>query len=198
MKGLRSYNPTNFFNEGLLGQYAIGASTGLVAAGTTGEIYQFRWQDSIRFAAIRKVTLHVAVATAFAAPASPLQFDIIRAGGWTGQGTGGTALDTTTGSGKRRSQMPSSLLLAGDLRIATTAALGAGMKTLDALALATEDVPFTGTVGFSRLLDFQSGDMDYPLVLATTEGFAVRILTNPGTGTLVASVSTEWVEVDAR
>ena len=198
MKGLRAYNPQQLYADGLLGQYMYGGSTGAVNASVVGDMLQFRWPDSIRLAAIRKVTVSVAISTPYGAnPGVPIQLDIVKATGWTVQGSGGTNQDTTTGACKTRTNMPTSLLTSGDLRIATTTNLNAGTRTDSPLALATFDAPFT--VGGSMvLLDRKEGDSDYPLVLGFQEGFVVRLTADPVTGIIVIGISVEWIEVDAR
>lgn len=198
MKGLNAYSPRQLYADGLLGQYSFGDTTGLIGAGTTGEIFQFRWPDPVRLAAIRKLTLGVSVATAFAAPASALQLDVIRASAWTVQGTGGFVIDLSSGLCKARTQMPASLTASGDIRRSATSALGAGAKTLEAAQFTSFAVPFAGTSGPAVIFDRRPGDTDYPMVLAPLEGFVVKIANNPGTGTIFVSVSVEWIETDAR
>lgn len=204
MNGIRRFNARQLVNDGLLGQYSVGASSGLIAAATTGELYQFRWPDNLRIAAIRRVLISAAASTLFgAAPATPLTFDLVKATAWTVQGTGGTSIDTTTGTCKRRQQMPVSLLTAGDMRVATTGALGAGTKTLDSQPLASiTGIPVNGSntmcvVDPVEMVSFEASELDYPLVLAGNEGFVVRLTSNPGTGTLFVSVAVDWMETNA-
>ena len=203
MNGIRRYNPKQLFTDGVLGQYSVGANTGLLLAATPGEIFQFRWPDSLRLCVVRRVTLFGSVSAPFgASPATALQYDMVRATSWTVQGTGGTVLDTTTGTGKRRSQMPTSLLTAGDMRIMGVAYLGAGTKTLDSLPMATiNGVLATGAVtpvvDNAAILDFKDTELDYPLVLAQNEGFVIRVTSDPGTGSFFTSVSVEWLETNA-
>ena len=59
-----------------------------------------------------------------------MQIDVIKSTAWTAAGTGGTAVTLSAGN-KMRTSMGSSLVASGDMRIATTAALGAGTKTLE-------------------------------------------------------------------
>jgi hypothetical protein len=200
MNGIRRFNARQLVNDGLLGQYSLGTSTGLIAAATTGELFQFRWPDSLRIAAIRKVTVNATLSTNFAAgPATPLQLDLVKATGWTVQGSGGTALDTTTGTCKRRTLMPTSLRTNGDVRAATTAALTAGTKTLDSQPLSTVNLAPLASLStpLTALITSEDSDLDYPIVLAQNEGFVVRLTQNPGTGTFFLSVSVDWMETNA-
>ncbi len=204
MNGIRRYNPNQLEIDGVLGKYLLGGATGLVAAAVTGELFQFRWPDNLRICAVRKIIVTAAASTLFgAAPATPLTFDIVKATAWTVQGTGGTVLDTTTGTGRKRTQMPVSLLTAGDCRIATTAALGAGTKTLDSQALATVvGIPVNGSntmcvMDPTEIVKMEDAELDYPIVLAGNEGFVLRLTSNPGTGTLFVSVAVDWVETNA-
>src|SRR4051812_36966522 len=192
--------------SGIRGQYGIGAGSGLIGAGINGDIFQFRWSDLTRICAVRKVTLTVVPSTPFgAAPASAPAFYLTKATGWTGQGTGGTSLDTTTGSCRRRTlpptPMPASLLAAGDVRIATTVALGNGTKTFDAQAQAVViGTPVSSATGPivtpTDLINVEASELDYPLELGTNEGFTIAIVGNPGTGTMIASVSVDWMELN--
>jgi hypothetical protein len=200
MSGVQRFNPIQLVNGGVLGEYSLGGVSGLIAAGTTGELFQFRWPDTMRIAVIRKVAICVTTSTPFgAAPATPIVFHLAKATAWTGQGTGGTAWDTTTGSCRRRIQMPISALTAGDVRFSSTAALGAGTKVFDGLPLATvvgvaasaNSVPVVPPMS---LITSEDGDLDYPLVLSQNEGFSILVPSNPGTGTMFMSVSVDWME----
>jgi hypothetical protein len=184
-----------------LGFYSLGVSTGVLAAATTGEIFQFRWTDATRLAVIRKVIVSAGVSTTYFAAGVPEQLDIIKATAWSAQGTGGTGI-TLAATCKTRTSFGSSLAAAGDIRIATTAALGAGTKTAEANSLASvvAACPITASVQGLILppvdvLSISPGDGDYPLVLATNEGFTVNIVALPGTGTHKVGVRVEWAEV---
>jgi hypothetical protein len=90
----------------------------------------------------------------------------------------------------------------GDVRIATTAALGAGTKVLDGVAVAnivgntaaatgtTQIIP-PGTILWAR----DTGE-EFPFVFAQNEGFVIRSVAVPGTGTWQFSVIVEWSEID--
>lgn len=196
-----AYNPV--IKRLPLGQYSLGVWTGTLAAGVNGEIFQFRWPDLLRVCAIRRLMLSVTAVTPFAAaPLTTPVFWVGKSSAWTVQGAGGTlASGTTTGSCRRRSLMPNSLLTSGDVRYATTVALGAGTKTFEAESQAViVGVPVT-TVTFpvvppTDLIRDDPEEFDYPLTLAQNEGISIGVSGNPGTGTMVASVTMEWMETN--
>jgi hypothetical protein len=184
-----------------LGQYSTGQFTGILAAATTGEIFQFRWPDATRVCVIRKVTVSAVVSTTFFAAGVPVQIDLIKSTGWSGQGTGGTAI-AVAATLKKRSSFGSSLTTSGDIRIATTAALGAGTKTLEANSLAAVAAPGPITASLNGLIlpptdlwESDASDLGHPLVLIQNEGFSVRAVAVPGTGTWTAAVRVDWAEV---
>lgn len=199
MNGIRRFNPTQLFNDGLLGQYSTSAATGELAAGTTGELFQWRWADDLRLCVVRRVIISMAKGvTAFAA--SPLSLQVAKATAWTVQGTGGTAIDIqTTATGKRRNLMPTSLLVAGDARIATTTGLGGGTKTIDNRGPRNLIIDPTATpiLPPTDIMSWDVAANDYPLVLSQNEGFLIRCQVNPGTGTFQFAVSVDWAECNA-
>ena len=101
--------------------------------------------------------------------------------------------------------MASSLVASGDVRIATTAALGAGTKTLEGAsmaALAGAGPLGTSTIGEifapgTILFRAEAGDGQHPLVFAQNEGFSIRSVAVPATGTWTAAIQIDWTEVAA-
>lgn len=185
--------------------YGVSGVTGTLAAPIgSGEIFQFRWVDptapNSRTLRILRVELSViGDTTGFAA--GDVIADMAVARGWTAAGTGGATLTMTTNNAKyRTSQLTSLLALAngGEIRVASTAVLGAGTKTLDAQAINTILNPVTATADTLNLSGvlFQDGGarQGRPLVVAHQEGFVVR-LTTPITGTAKAAVNVVWAEV---
>lgn len=193
-------------DHGSLGAYAYGGFSGILPAalGANSEIFQFRWVDATRFAVIRKVRIAAAVTTTFFAAGVPVQIDLVKATSWSAQGTGGTGV-APAALLKRRTSMGSSLVASGDMRIATTAALGAGTKTLETVSLSTilAGGPITaslnGTIIVPGTILWQAevGDGEHPLVLAQNEGFVIRSVAVPATGTWQVSVNIDWAEVTA-
>lgn len=193
-------------DHGALGAYAYGGFTGILPAalGAGSEIFQFRWADASRFAVIRKIRFSACVSTTFFAAGVPVQIDLVKSTGWTVAGTLGTAISPAALL-KRRTSMGSSLVASGDMRIATTAALGAGTKTLETYALSSIAAagPITaslngGIVAPGTILwQAEVGDGEHPLVLAQNEGFSIRSVAVPATGTWTAAVNIDWAEVTA-
>jgi len=193
-------------DHGALGSYTYGGFTGVLPAGlgANSEIFQFRWTDATRFAVIRKIRISAAVSTTFFAAGVPVQIDLVKATGWTVQGTLGTGL-TPAALLKKRTSMGNTLVATGDIRIATTAALGAGTKTLETLALSSLAAPGPITASLNGqiippgtiLWQAEVGDGEHPLVLAQNEGFVIRSVAVPATGTWTASITCDWTEVTA-
>ena len=189
---------------GALGSYTYGGFTGILPAalGANSEIFQFRWADVTRFAVIRKIRISAAVSTTFFAAGVPIQIDLVKSTAWTVAGTGGTAI-TPAALLKKRTSMGSTLMAAGDIRIATTAALGAGTKTLETLALSAivASAPITSSLNGNIinpgtiLWQAEIGDGEHPLVLAQNEGFSIRSVAVPATGTWTVGITVDWTEV---
>ena len=101
--------------------------------------------------------------------------------------------------------MGSSLFVAGDIRIATTAALGAGTKTLESNSMASIVAPGPITASLNGqiiapgtvLFEPDQGDGEHPLLLAQNEGFVIRSVAVPATGTWRFSVYMVWTELAA-
>lgn len=197
-----SVRPTD---HGALGHYRWGGFTGVLPAAlaANSEIFQFRWTDATRICMITEINMAASVSTTFFAAGVPMQLDLVKSTGWTGQGTLGTG--TTLGSAnKKRTSMGSSLMAAGDMRIATTAALGAGTKTLEANSLSTlvAACPITASLngvifGKTTLTDSDMASGEHPLILATNEGISIRSVAVPATGTWTASITLKWMELAA-
>lgn len=190
---------------GSYGMYSIGQTSGLIPAALAAdsEIFQFRWAHASKLAVVQRVLISAAVSTTYFAAGVPLRVALVRSSSWTVAGTGGTALTPAT-TGKRRSNMADTSLAAGDCRIATTAALGAGTKTLEANALKQLScgAPITSSLSGqifapdTPLFDAYIGDGHHPIVLAQNEGLSITVPEVPATGTWKAVVNIEWAEVD--
>lgn len=186
-----------------LGAYSYGGLTGILPAAlaANSEIFQFRWADATRFAVIRKIRISACVTTTFFAAGVPVQIDLIKSTAWTVAGTLGTAVSPAALL-KKRTSMPSTLLAAGDMRIATTAALGAGTKTLEGNSLAAITAPGPITASLNGqiippgtiLWQAEIADGEHPFVLAQNEGLSIRSVAVPATGTWQASVEIQWSE----
>jgi hypothetical protein len=185
---------------GALGSYRMTAVTGTMAAGivATSPWFSFRWPDATNLAVIRSVRVGMASIGAFTNKGSGL-FELVVARSFTASDTGGTDLPATAAwNQKLKTSMATSLVVTTDMRIATTAALGTGTRTLDGLALASVSWDIT-TAANTTLLNagtslFTPTANEWPLVLAQDEGFIVRC-TMPATGTWTGHCQVAWDEV---
>ena len=185
------------------GHSTYGGFTGVLPAalGATSEIFQFRWSDATRVCIINEIKISACVTTTFFAAGVPVQIDLVKSTGWTVAGTLGTAISPAALL-KKRTSMSSSLMASGDARIATTAALGVGTKTLETLSLATILAPGPITASLNGqiiapgtiLFRGEISDGQHPLVLAQNEGFSIRSVAVPATGTWQAAISIDWTE----
>lgn len=178
------------------GHYEVAMVSGTMAAGlgAGSEIWQFRWTDASTVALIRSVRLWAGGITAFTAGFA--SFRLSFATSFTVAGTGGNTATLTGRNGKLRTSMSTTAL--SEIRCASTAALTAGTKTLDAQSLRIVGGSTTATAGTvilppTELLNSSAGDPDHPIVLATNEGLAI-ICTVPATGTWTFGVDVDWVE----
>ena len=185
---------------GALGSYRVSGLSGTMAAGLAGnsEVFQFRWTDATRLAVITSVTLDglSGSATAFTAGFGRVYMTIAR--NWSADGSGGTSILPVTNDGKMRTSMGTTLVNA--LRIASTAALGAGTKTLDAVPVGQVSLSFGTVVSvqYQDPVDLWHVDpgVEHPIVLAANEGFSVRAVV-PATGTWQFGITCTWTEVAA-
>lgn len=192
---------------GALGVYAYAQVSGTMAANIVGasEIFQMRWTDATDLCLVFGVNLESLGCTTTGFTAGFGNVDLTIARGWTADGSGGTAATLTGDNQKLRTSMGSSQM--GTIRIATTAALGAGTKTLDAQPIGIYAATFDTAVDrvympkvsmFGGVDQLAVGDTmnPYPVVLAEEEGLAMRA-TVPATGTWQFGVSVNWAEVTA-
>lgn len=184
------------------GLYSLFVPTGIIAAGLAAgsEIFQFRNNQNTKKIKILYVGLQASVdATGFTAGSAV--FDMVKASSWSVAGTGGTAITLDSGSkdhvGAAGAQQVDSLIAAGDIRVATTGALGAGTKTLASNA-ASGVVTSAGAAGQVMLYPadilYVDGPDYIPLTLGNQEGFVLRA-TVPATGTWKAGVQVVWSEL---
>jgi hypothetical protein len=184
---------------GALGSYAVSARTGVMAAGlaANAEIFQLRWTDATRLCVITSVHCSGGGSiVAFAAGVTVME--VLAARSWVTVGSGGTAITLATNNQKLRSAMGTSLV--NDMRVASTAILGLGAKTLDAQPLGSIVSSVTATAGAplwpsAHLYEINEND-GHPIILAANEGIVVRA-TVPATGTWTASIDVTWMEMAA-
>jgi len=196
-------------NYGSLGIYRLGMTSGTMAAalGANAEMFQWRWADATNLGCVWKVSISAGAQLA-ATAAVAFSFNMAVARAWTGVGTGGLRAVLTGNICKLRTSMGSSLV--NDAGICTTAALGAGTKTIDHATSnlgAVSGGIGTGAITTSvniNLLDqiplFDAdGEGQMPLVCAQNEGFIIRNspVAWPATMTWVFSVNVLWAEAAA-
>jgi hypothetical protein len=183
------------------GAYHLSATTGIIAVGiaANGIIGAFRWTHATKLALIRRIRVN---ATTITAPTTAQSWGVNAVVGrsYSASHTGGTALTLTGNEFKKRTSHASTQ--AGDIRIATTAALGGGTVTADAIPFMSKlmwELVGAATVQRNNLdveREFTAAG-EFPLVLAQNEGILIRnsVLTG-ATMTYTAVVEIEWLEVD--
>lgn len=186
---------------GSLGAYRKSLLSGTMAAGlaANSEIMQFRWTDATRFAVVTRIQLDGLGGSATAFTAGFAKVDLVVARSFSADGSGGTAGTLTGNNSKLRTSMGTMLL--GAMRIASTAALGAGTKTLDTdpFGLLALTIGTTASVNYAlqAVLFGEDGAIgSMPLVLAQNEGWVMRA-TVPATGTWQFGGTCAWTEVTA-
>lgn len=192
---------------GALGHYRISTATGTIAAAlaASAELFQFRWTDATRLAVIHKILIS-AGANVAATAAGLVTLEAVVARGWTAAGTGGAAGAMGGNNQKTRTSMGTSLI--GEIRTATTAALGAGTKTLDSQGVGNVVIGIgTGAITVAAdltlipktdLLEMDANE-PHPLVLAQNEGFVIRngATAWPASMTWALGVTVIWAEIAA-
>lgn len=171
-------------NYGSLGYYRVGAISGTIAAAlaANSEVFQWRWPDASNLGLVYKCQIS-AGANAAATAAAITGFRMTAARAWTVAGSGGTRLTMTGNNAKLRTSMGTTLT--NDIGIASTGALTAGTKTLDATDISAVSIGIgTGAItavvsmnllnNVNGILFDAAGEGFHPLVCAQNEGFVVR------------------------
>jgi hypothetical protein len=185
---------------GALGIYSKALLSGTMAAGLAAgsTVYSWRWGTAGgQLGVVLRSVLDGLAGSATAFTAGFFSYRVFQARTFTASDTGGTAGTLTGSNSKLRTSMGTTLLT--DVRIASTAALGAGTRTLDTDAVAQ----ISGTIGVVVSVQYlaqvqlfgeavESGGM--PIVCAQNEGF-IHQATVPATGTWQFGVTTKWAEV---
>lgn len=182
---------------GLAGAYSKSLTSGTIGAGIAANapVYSFRYGGT-GVAIVRTVCISVANAgTAFTAGNANLSLYAARA--FTASDSAGTAGTLTGNNGKLRTSFSTTAV--SSIQIANTGALTAGTRTLDTDPLSSVNIPVPATTTNYSLLSAScapwgpAGDVAYPLLLATNEGFVIQ--TNmPATGTWTLQVRVDWEE----
>jgi hypothetical protein len=191
------------------GHYAAaqvsGALTGVAAAGS---VFSARWAPptgAAAFMVLERLQVGFVLTTPFTA-GQVVDFDVVRCSGFTAADTGGTALTPFIGNNnKARTSMMSTSAMS-DMRISSTAALGAGTKTQDTnpfgyatssvinVAIPTATVP-GGVLPLTDLYSFVNNGQ-HPEVFGVNEGFNIRNVTAmSAAGVIKLYVVCTWAEV---
>lgn len=196
------------FPFGAGGAYRLSMSSGVIAAslGANSELFQFRYvTGAARVCLVLGVNVSACMNVA-ASAAALLSLRMTVARGWTVAGSGGTRA-TLTGNNQKL-VVGCSTTEVNDAGIATTGALTAGTKNLDAQDLGTvfydaltgaiTTLPSSQLLPPYNLLGEFAGGIGYPLQLANQEGFIIRSgPANPAGMTWGLCVNVLWSEVDA-
>lgn len=181
---------------GSLGAYSKSLNSGIMAAGlaANANIYSFR-NGGANIALLRKVVITMGgLATAFTA--GQATFNLIPARSFTASDSGGTGGTLTGNNGKLRTSFGTTTI--SDIRIASTAALTAGTRTLDTDPIASITLPIGVAVSTiyippnTELWTPEAGQ--HPHIISPNEGFVIQT-TVPATGTWCFSVRPVWDEV---
>ena len=192
-----------------IGHYTYGATTGVLIAALSGgsELCQFINGDSQRIIDVRKIVISATVSTTFFAAGVPLQIDLVKSKEWIGSGNSSVALFNIGSGSTRRSTMLMSVMERSSaynqgLSLSSTGALPPGIKTMETLSLATfvAGCPITASLNetiFPPTVLWQAevGDGEHPLILNQYDGFSIRCMGVPATGTWRLSVTLSWVEL---
>lgn len=171
----------------LQGRYHVCVPSGLVTTiaaktATAGELFTLRWPSSAASMYLRYVAVRFRVTTAFTA-AQEVGAGLWLAHAYTGNGTNGTAVDlgtTIDDTGAYLSTQTDSLITAGCCRVADTAAITAGTRTLDAYPLRIVSAQVSGIADnvpdasgdYAVLFDGRSPGA-LPLQFNANQGFSV-------------------------
>jgi hypothetical protein len=187
--------------------YRYSGHTGTIGAALAAdsEVLQFRFLSGVKsFALVYKIALEGIGIVAVATAGGPMGFNLIPARAWTAAGSGGTRISVAGDNLQTETALANSQV--NDLGIATTGALTAGTKTLDANAqggiLWSQGTGAVTTYqqivqGVQNIYD-ADGEGQQPLVLANQEGFVIRT-SHVGVAALtyVARFRVVWAEVTA-
>lgn len=192
--------PVAPMSTNLTGAYSKGMVSGTMAAGLAAgsPVFSFRYGGT-SIAVIRSIDVTATdITTAFAVTACHLDLFIARA--FTASDTGGSAGTLTGNNAKLRTSMATTAI--SDFRIASTATLSAGTRTLDTDPATTFTCQPQAVAGFQLLspttISPSPGDNGnkYPISLATNEGVVIQA-TVPATGTWNFTVTVTWDEYSA-
>ena len=189
-----------------VGSYSVGALTGNFAgAGANTPFFSMRFvagsAGQSQIAIIRRIVVSFVQTTGFTT-AQQVAFGLYFARSFTASDSGGTQINMAGNNQKLRTAYPTSqFATGGDIRIATTAALSAGARTIDTQALAVQNgwcgttLTTTGVVQPAQIALYEARPGETPMVLANNEGLVLNNLIALGAGgVLTLAVSIDWNE----
>lgn len=187
--------------------YSYSGFTGTIGAAlaANSELLQFRFLSGTKtYALVWKVMFDGMGIVAVSTAAGPVGFNLFPARVWTVAGSGGTRIATTGDNLQMETLIANSQVV--DIGIATTGALTAGTKTMDANAqgqaiggVGTGAVTIYGTTSIVMPKSlFDAAESGMPLIFADQEGFVIRTThVGPTALTYVAGFTIQWSEVTA-
>ena len=193
------------FNPPKGGYYEMSFKSGLITGiAANVDLFAFRFHSVqasgiLKRAELKFLKIDFIITTGFTG-AQNVDFAAYVARAYSASSTGGTASLPPSAMQKHKTQYPNSEITAnGDIRIATTAALGAGTKTLDTFPFAScAGSGGAATAGKCLTVPFQEefGEHHVPIVFQDNEGFVIQNLTAfgaVGVGSLYVDIG--WLEV---
>ena len=187
------------------GYYEMSFKSGLITGvSAASDLFAFRFHSVQANAILKRCELKFLkidfnITTGFTG-AQEVDFAAFVARAYSASSTGGNASQTPSAMQKHQTLYPNSEMVAnGDIRIAATAALGAGTKTLDTFPFASmAGFGAVGAAGKSIATPFQEefGEHHVPMVFRDNEGFVIQNITAfgaAGVGHLYVDVG--WMEV---
>lgn len=182
-------------DPGILSLLSIGVSTGSIAAtlATDSTLLSIRWGNTTRLMVPDIIQVGVSVnAVITTSVAIPIGLFIARS--FTASDSGGTAITLTGDNNVFRTAFDASLVT--DARIAATAGLTTGTRTLDAQPFAVLPVVTGTAIGVAReMTTMYIRSALFPIVLAQNEGLVLRnMAAGPATGTFLVHVQMRWLE----
>lgn len=190
------------------GHYRVVGSTSAIAPSANAALCDVQWKPTatagnVTLMIVTRISVTVAVATAVTAQrVDPLVGVVLRS--YTGiNSTNASALTLTTNNAKMRTAFPTTQFgTTGQIALASAAAgISGGTSTADANSFGIAGIDATQLVAVGTgtpTFDLYRHDVhqgEYPLILASQEGFQVKWgPTALATGTVVVSVGIDWVE----
>jgi hypothetical protein len=195
------------YGGGAGGHYFASLITGLTTGmAANAAIASLRWGDTgptttpssiahPRVFVLLNVDVGAVCTTAFGT-AQSVDAELIIARSFTASDSGGTQV-TAANVSRARATMPPSLVT--DLRVATTAGLTAGTRTLDGVGFANCTIYTQNTAGggdtMQSVYACEAAGM-HPVTLTTNEGLIVRVPTAQGaSGVIKYYIALTWAEV---